>query len=118
MPIAVKRAYDMPSPEDGYRVLVDRMWPRGMTKEKLKIEEWLRAIAPSAKLCAWYGHKPDKWEGFRKKYRAELSKPPREALLGELAERARREKVTLVFAARDTERCNATVLAEMIRGLI
>lgn len=115
MPVAVKRAYDKPSPQDGYRVLVDGLWPRGVTKEKLKVDDWLREIAPSPELRVWYGHKPEKWEQFRKKYRAELSKPPRKALLDGLTERASKEKVTLVFAARDAERCNATVIAEMIR---
>ncbi len=115
MPIATKRAYDKPDSEDGYRILIDGLWPRGLTKERLKVAHWMRAIAPSAALRSWYGHKPQKWEEFRKKYREELQKPPRQGLLEELVQSARREKVTLVFGARDAERSNASVIAEMIR---
>ena len=116
MPIAIKRAYEAASAKDGYRVLVDGLWPRGMTKAQLKVDAWMREIAPSASLRKWYGHEPEKWEEFRNKYRQELSKLPRKALLEELVERAGKEQVTLVFAARDAERSNAAVLAEMIRG--
>jgi uncharacterized protein YeaO (DUF488 family) len=115
MPIGIKRAYEAARAEDGYRVLVDGLWPRGMTKGQLKVDAWMREIAPSASLRKWYGHKPEKWEEFRNKYRQELSKPPRKALLDELIERAREEQMTLVFGARDAERSNAAVLAEMIR---
>jgi uncharacterized protein YeaO (DUF488 family) len=115
MPISIKRAYEAASAEDGYRVLVDGLWPRGMTKAQLRIDAWMREIAPSGSLRKWYGHKPEKWEEFRKKYRRELSKPPRKALLDELVERARKRRVTLVFGARDAERSNAAALAEKIR---
>jgi len=115
MPVVMKRAYDSPSAEDGYRVLVDRLWPRGVTKEKLRLAEWLREIAPSAQLRKWYGHQPERWEEFRKRYRKELGEPDRRALVHELIAHAQREKVTLVFGARDAERCNAAVIAEMIR---
>ena len=115
MAVQTKRAYDPPSPQDGYRVLVDGLWPRGLSKEKLPVEDWVRAIAPSAPLRKWYGHKPEKWEEFRRRFRAELAKSPRKELLEGLIQRARREKVTLVFGARDAEHCNATVIAEMIR---
>jgi uncharacterized protein YeaO (DUF488 family) len=115
MPIGIKRAYEAASAEDGYRVLVDGLWPRGMTKGQLKVDAWMREIAPSASLRKWYGHKPEKWEEFRNKYRQELSKPPRKGLLDGLIERARKEQITLVFGARDAERCNAAVLVEMIR---
>ncbi len=115
MGVQTKRAYDPPSPQDGHRVLVDGLWPRGLSKEKLRVEDWVRAIAPSAPLRKWYGHKPEKWEEFRRRFRAELANSPRKELLEELIQRARREKVTLVFGARDAEHCNATVIAEMIR---
>lgn len=115
MAISIGRAYDPPSAQDGYRVLVDRLWPRGLTREKLKVAEWMRAIAPSEELRKWYGHKPERWEEFRKRYRKELRDPARGTLLRQLIERARKEQVTLVFGARDAERCNATVIAEMIR---
>jgi uncharacterized protein YeaO (DUF488 family) len=114
MPIAIKRAYEAASVRDGYRVLVDGLWPRGTTKAQLKIDTWMREIAPSASLRKWYGHKPEKWEEFHRKYRGELSRPPRKALVDELVERARRDQVTLVFGARDAKRSNAAVLAAMI----
>ena len=117
MGVQTKRAYEPPSSQDGYRVLVDGLWPRGLTKEKLQADEWMRAIAPSAMLRKWYGHRPEKWEEFRRRYRAELEKPPRKELLDELIKRARKEKVTLVFGARDAQHCNATVIAEMIRQI-
>ncbi len=115
MPIAMKRAYEAAGPEDGYRVLVDGLWPRGVAKAQLKTDAWVREIAPSASLRKWYGHRPERWQEFRKKYRQELSKPPRKALLDELIGRARKGQVTLVFGARDAERSNAAVIAEMIR---
>lgn len=115
MGIAIKRAYEAASAEDGYRVLVDGLWPRGMTKAQLKLDAWMRDIAPSATLRKRYCHDPEKWEEFRKKYHGELSKAPRKALLDELVERARKDQVTLVFGARDAERSNAAALAEMIR---
>jgi uncharacterized protein YeaO (DUF488 family) len=85
-----------------------------MTRQQLKIDVWMKEIAPSGSLRKWYGHDPKKWEGFRKKYRTELSQAPRKALLDELVERARKEQVTLVFGARDAGRSNAAVIAEMI----
>ena len=115
MPIAIKRAYEAASTEDGYRVLVDGLWPRGVTKAQLKIDAWMREIAPSVALRTWYGHKPEKWEEFRNKYRQELSRPPRKPLFNELIDRARKGQVTLVFGARDAERSNAAVIADMIR---
>jgi len=115
MPIAIKRAYEAASTKDGYRVLVDGLWPRGVTKAQVEIDAWMKEIAPSAALRKWYGHKPEKWEGFRNKYRQELSKPPRKALLDELIDRGRKGQVTPVFGARDAERSNAAVIAEMIR---
>jgi uncharacterized protein YeaO (DUF488 family) len=116
MPIAIKRAYEVASANDGYRVLVDGLWPRGLTKAQLKIDAWMREIAPSVGLRKWYGHDAEKWEQFRKKYRGELSKAPRKALLDDLVEHARKGQVTLVFGTRDAERSNASVLAEMIRA--
>lgn len=115
MSIAIKRAYEKASPRDEYRVLVDGIWPRGMTKEKLNVAEWMREIAPSAQLRKWYGHRPGKWEEFRKRYRRELSESPRKELVGDLIGRARKGRVTLVFGARDATRSNAAVIEEMIR---
>jgi uncharacterized protein YeaO (DUF488 family) len=115
MQVATKRAYESPCAEDGRRVLVDGLWPRGVTKEKLRLAEWMREIAPSAALRKWYGHQPERWEEFRKRYRKELAEPDRQALLKQLMAQARRGKVTLVFGARDAERSNAAVIAEMLR---
>ncbi len=115
MPVATQRAYQRPTRDAGYRVLVDGLWPRGMSKEQLKLGQWMRTIAPSVRLRKWFGHKPERWEEFRRRYRGELSRSARKKLLEELVERARKEKVTLVFGARDTERSNAAVIAEVIR---
>lgn len=114
MSVSVKRAYDKPEPSDGYRVLVDRLWPRGLSKEKLKIDEWMKDIAPSADLRKWYGHEIEKWPEFRKRYRSELSKPPAKDLLAKLAARAKRGKVTLVIGARDAEHANGAAIAELL----
>lgn len=116
MPVNVKRAYEKASRADGYRVLVDRLWPRGISKDDLKIDEWMKEIAPSAELRKWYGHEPEKWPEFRKRYRAELQKPPASELLEQLRRRARKQQVTLVIGARNAEHANGAVIAEMIQG--
>ena len=115
MPVEMKRAYEQPEAKDGYRVLVDGLWPRGVTKVALKLDAWMKGIAPSAALRKSYCHVPEKWDDFRKKYRQELSKPPRKALLEELVQHARQGQLTLVFGSRDAERSNAAVLSEVIR---
>lgn len=115
MSVAIKRAYDPASARDGYRVLVDALWPRGVRKEALKAAEWMRGIAPSTRLRKWYGHEPEKWEEFRLRYRREMSASPRKELLAELVARARKGKLTLVFAARDAAHSNAAAIAELIR---
>jgi uncharacterized protein YeaO (DUF488 family) len=114
MSIDVKRAYDPPARSDGYRVLVDRIWPRGVTKEDLKIDAWLKEVAPSTALRKWFGHDPKKWEEFRRRYARELE--PHAAALEQLVERARAGHVTLVFAAKDTEHNNAVALREHLEG--
>lgn len=106
--IRVKRAYDAPHARDGARYFVERLWARGMKKEALRIEGWLKDIAPSAELRKWYGHDPDKWAGFRTRYRAEL-RANREALRP-LLDAARKGTITLVYSARDTEHNSAIVL--------
>lgn len=116
MAVSVKRAYEKPAPGDGFRVLVDRLWPRGLTKEKLKIDEWMKEIAPSPELRQWYGHEVEKWAEFRKRYQSELAKSPARELLEELAVRAGRGKVTLVIGARDIEHANGAVIAEIIEA--
>lgn len=112
--VRIKRAYEPPSPTDGTRVLVDRLWPRGIRKEAAHLARWARDVAPSAALCEWYGHVPERFPEFRTRYRAELAANP--APVAALAELARAGTLTLVFAARDTERSNAEVLREYLAG--
>ncbi|HUY12076.1 MAG TPA: DUF488 family protein [Terriglobia bacterium] len=114
MPLEIKRAYEDASRNDGRRILVDGLWPRGVRKEDAKIDEWMKTIAPSAALRKWYGHRPERWEEFRNRYRAELAKTPRKELMEQLASAAKHEKVTLIFGARDAEHSNAAVIAEAI----
>ncbi len=100
----LRRACDDPTPDDGHRVLVDRVWPRGRTKEQLRLDAWAPDVGPSTQLRKWFGHDPARWEEFQGRYRAELADPDRAKALDALAERARRRPLTLVFGARDTER--------------
>jgi uncharacterized protein YeaO (DUF488 family) len=109
--VRLQRAYDEPTPGDGYRVLVDRVWPRGRTKEQLRLDTWARDIGPSAELRKWFGHDPARWAAFQERYRVELAEPGRARTLDALAERARRGPVTLVFGARDVEHNEARVIA-------
>jgi uncharacterized protein YeaO (DUF488 family) len=109
--IRLQRAYDEPTPDDGYRVLVDRVWPRGRTKEHLRLDEWARDLGPSTQLRKWFGHDPARWTEFQVRYHAELADPGRSRTLDELAERARQARVTLVFGAHDPEHNQARVIA-------
>lgn len=111
--VQLKRAYDPPSTGDGSRVLVDRLWPRGVTKEKLKIDAWMRELGPSDALRKWFGHDPARWEEFRRRYRKELAS--KKALLGELVAHARRGKLTLVYSAHDSVHNQAVVINEVLR---
>jgi uncharacterized protein YeaO (DUF488 family) len=113
MAIRTKRVYEPPAPGDGYRVLVDRVWPRGVSREKAALDEWVRELAPSAELRKWFGHKPERFEVFRGRYREELR--ARKSEVDALRARARKGTVTLLFGARDPEHNNAVVLAEMLR---
>jgi uncharacterized protein YeaO (DUF488 family) len=113
VPVRTKRIYEPPSDADGYRVLIDGIWPRGISRERAAIDLWARELAPSAPLRRWYGHDPERFEEFSRRYRAELD-AERERL-SELRRRSRSGVVTLVFAARDAEHSNATVLAEVLR---
>ena len=110
--VGLKRAYEQPSPDDGMRVLVDRLWPRGLSKEQLAVDFWLKDAAPSDALRRWYGHKPHRWESFAAKYRTELAQ--RTDLLRLLDELRRRGRVTLLYGARDTARNNAVVLRKVL----
>lgn len=110
--VRLQRAYDEPTVDDGYRVLVDRVWPRGRTKEHLRLDQWARDLGPSTQLRRWFGHDPARWPEFQVRYHAELADPDRSATLEALAGRARRGPVTLVFGARDTEHNQARVIAD------
>ncbi|MBV8940711.1 MAG: DUF488 domain-containing protein [Solirubrobacterales bacterium] len=112
MTVHIKRVYEPPSTRDGYRVLVDRVWPRGVSREDAVLGEWARELAPSKELRQWFAHKPERFEGFRRRYREELSAHTGE--LEALRKRSRRGTVTLLFAARDTDHNNAVVLAELL----
>jgi uncharacterized protein YeaO (DUF488 family) len=110
--LKVKRVYEEPAKSDGFRVLVDRLWPRGLKKSDAQIDEWLREIAPSTRLRKWYKHDPSKWVHFKSKYAAEL-KDHREEV-DKLARESRRRTVTLLFGARDAVHNNAVALREYI----
>src|SRR5690349_11332104 len=114
--IALKRVYDDPEPDDGTRVLVDRLWPRGLSKERARVDLWLKEIAPSNELRKWFGHDPEKFAEFRRRYEAELASESGQEALAKLRDMARREPITLVFSARDTEHNNAVVLRELLMG--
>lgn len=117
MTISTKRVYESASRKDGTRVLVDRLWPRGLTKERAAIDEWLRDLAPSNELRRWYHARPDQWETFRKKYLNELSQPDREEQLQRLYELAHKKKsLTLLFASKIEDHNNASVLKELLEG--
>lgn len=113
MTIRLKRAYDPPDPEDGFRILVDRLWPRGVARDAARIDLWLKDIAPSKELRKWFGHDPAKWLGFKQRYFAELDGNPQ--AVEELRLRVRHGKVTFVYAARDHEHNDAVALLEYIR---
>lgn len=113
--INIKRVYDPVSPQDGRRILVDRLWPRGITKEKAGIDEWLKDIAPSNELRKWFSHDPLKWREFRDRYIKELKEKP--DLLERLRAEAKKGNVTLLYSARDAEHNNARALKEAVDGI-
>ncbi len=112
MPFRTKRIYDDPARDDGYRVLVDRLWARGLKKEDAKLDEWLKEVAPSNELRKWFHHETRAWEDFRKRYFAELDQKP--DLVGKLRELATGRTVTLLYSGKDTERNNAVALQEYL----
>jgi uncharacterized protein YeaO (DUF488 family) len=117
MAVVVKRVYDPPAGRDGLRVLVDRLWPRGLSKEKAEIDHWLKDIAPSDELRKWYHARPTQWTRFREKYLAELSQPELVGFVSQLHELSNRNKtLTLLFASRNLDHNNATVLKELLDG--
>jgi uncharacterized protein YeaO (DUF488 family) len=110
--IRLKRVYEPPAPEDGVRLLVDRVWPRGLSKEKAAVDHWMKEIAPSAELRKWFGHDPDRWPEFRRRYMEELRQHM--ALLDQIRELASERRVTLLFGAHDQEHNDAVVLMELL----
>lgn len=115
MRVALKRAYEVPEPQDGIRVLVDRLWPRGASKERAHIDLWLKEVAPSDALRRWYGHDPSRFVEFRRRFQAELAAGEGHAGIERLRELSRKGPVTLVFAARDVEHSNATILRDLLQ---
>jgi len=113
--VRVGRAYDKPTDQDGTRVLVDRLWPRGLTKAAAGLDEWCKQIAPSTELRRWYGHDPARFPEFRRRYRGELSGADQFAALAHLRDLARRGRLTLLTASKEIAISEATVLAELIR---
>ncbi|HEY3550703.1 MAG TPA: DUF488 family protein [Gaiellaceae bacterium] len=113
MDVCLKRAYEPPASSDGYRVLIDRLWPRGVSKQEARLDEWARELAPSSELRRWFGHDPARFGEFRRRYREELA--VHEEKLRELRRRARAGTLTLVYGARDSEHNDAVVLAELLR---
>ncbi len=114
MSITLKRAYDPPAATDGIRVLVERLWPRGLSKDAARIDLWVKDLAPSTELRRWYGHDPARWPEFRSRYLAELQAQPEavQALLQQIAQ----GPVTFVYASRETHRNSATVLKDYLEG--
>ena len=112
--IWLRRAYDPPTRNDGHRVLVDRIWPRGVSKVDARIDDWAREIAPSDDLRRWFDHDPRRWDEFQRRYRAELRE--REQVLDTLARRVDEGRVTLVYGARDEQHNNAVVLRDILEG--
>jgi uncharacterized protein YeaO (DUF488 family) len=112
--VQTKRAYERPAASDGFRVLVDRLWPRGVKKEALRLDLWAKELAPSPALRRWFGHEPDRFREFAERYHAELRAGPARALLAELTRRSARGTVTLVYGARDEHHNGAIVLREAI----
>ena len=113
--VRVRRAYDEPTGEDGARVLVDRIWPRGLSKEKAGLDEWCKAVAPSTALRTWYGHPPERFEEFGRRYRAELEEPERAQALQHLRDLARHGTLTLLTATKRADISEAVVLADLLR---
>jgi len=115
--VQIKRVYVEPSPGDGVRILVDRVWPRGVSKGQAHLDAWRKDLAPSATLRKWFGHDPKKWDDFRTRYRMELRRPEQNQAIQELARLARTKTVTLLYGAADTEHNQAVVLKELLEQM-
>jgi uncharacterized protein YeaO (DUF488 family) len=115
--LAIKYVRDPVSPEDGRRILIDRLWPRGISKERAQLSAWLRVLAPSTELRKWFAHEPARWDEFRRRYRRELEDRGELARLRELRDQAQKEKITLIFGASDREHNDAVALFEFAEAL-
>ena len=112
--IAIKRAYDPAAKDDGFRVLVDRLWPRGRSKAQLRLDAWMKDVAPSTALRTWFGHDPKRWTEFKRRYKHELGAAALRPALQDLARRGRRGRLTLVYGAKDEQHNQAVVLREVL----
>jgi uncharacterized protein YeaO (DUF488 family) len=113
--IKIKRVYEKPANDDGWRVLVDRLWPRGMKKEAARVDVWMRDVAPSDALRKWFGHEPEKWSEFQKRYRSELAK--KKDMVADLKKMEMEQRIlTLLFGAKDEDHNQAVVLANMLKA--
>lgn len=115
--LRVKRVYEEPEEADGERILVDRIWPRGLSKEKARLSDWRKELAPSNDLRKWFGHDPERWEEFKERYRAELEEAGKMEEVRKISAMAEEGNVTLIFGAKDTEYNNARALESFIRDL-
>jgi uncharacterized protein YeaO (DUF488 family) len=114
--VRLRRIYDAPASEDGIRVLVDRRWPRGVSKTRAGLDEWCRAVAPSDALRKWYGHEPERFDEFRQRYRRELEEPGRASALRHLENMAAHGPLTLLTATKEVQISQAAVLVDLLRG--
>jgi uncharacterized protein YeaO (DUF488 family) len=114
--VSLKRVYETPDPGDGMRVLVERLWPRGLSKARAQVNLWLKEVAPSRELREWYGHDPVRLDEFSRRYQAELASEPANTALARLRELAAHQHITLVFAAHEAALSNAAVLCDLLRG--
>jgi uncharacterized protein YeaO (DUF488 family) len=114
--VRLRRVYEAPEPDDGRRVLVDRLWPRGLSKQAAALDEWLKTVAPSNELRRWYGHQPEKFPEFRQRYEQELRAPEPAAAFGHLRQLAGSGPLTLLTATKDIDHSEAAVLADLLRS--
>ena len=116
--VRIKRVYEPADDGDGYRVLVDRLWPRGVSKAKAHLDAWMKDVAPSTELRRWFGHDPERWGEFERRYRTELAAPEQRRLVEALADQAAHGPLTLVYGARDTLHNEAVVLCAVVRAAL
>ncbi|MDD1638604.1 MAG: DUF488 family protein [Methylococcaceae bacterium] len=116
--LKTKRAYDKKEAGDGKRILIDRLWPRGLSKAEAAIDEWRKDLGPSTELRKWFGHDPERWTEFKKRYVAELTAADKQELLENIAQQAKRNNVTLVYSAKDPEHNDVRVLEELVRKMM